>query len=271
MENRRSDPPKASRAYNRGNPSRKSEGESGTRTNYGSRDDRGSQSSPGYKKKSSNTGYKKAFSPRKGAPVSARDKPWKSAKTPQIVSDLQITDGKHIGKYLKSSDSPKAKLTIRKIREVMFRILLRKVRAGRFLDLCAGAGTMGIEAISRGALIGTFVERSSKMCSFIRKNLEELEIKLGHGEIFELEVVPFLKKMEKRRRYWDVVYYDPPYDADYDEVLEYFKRGVAIRVGGVLVIQHHVEMFFPETMGGLRRWKVVVEGESSISFYERKS
>ncbi len=270
MENRRSDPPNASRAYGKGNPSRSGEGESGAQRNYRSRYDRGSQSGSGYKSKNQNTGYKKTFSSRKGKPASAKEKHWKSADAPRIVSDLQITDGKHIGKYLKTSESPSVKPTIRRIREVMFRILIRKVRAGRFLDLCSGAGTMGIEAISRGALIGTFVERSAKMCSFIRKNLETLEIKLGHGEIFELEVVPFLKRMEKRRRYWDVVYYDPPYDADYDEVLEYFKRGAVIRQGGVLVIQHHVEMFFPENMGGLRRWKVVVEGESAISFYERK-
>lgn len=188
---------------------------------------------------------------------------------PKIVSDMQVTDGKYAGKYLVSSTSQKVRPTARRIREVMFRILMRRVRAGRFLDLCAGAGTVGIEAISRGALISTFVERSAKMCSFIKKNLDALKIKPGHGEIFESEVVPFLKKMEKRRRYWDVVYFDPPYDADYNEVLEYFSRGAVLKPRGILVIEHHAEMFFPEKFGAMQRWRVVAQGETALSFYER--
>jgi 16S rRNA (guanine(966)-N(2))-methyltransferase RsmD len=189
---------------------------------------------------------------------------------PRIVSEMQVTDGKHRGKYLKSTASPSVRPTARRIREVMFRILFRRIRAGRFLDLCAGSGMVGIEAISRGAIISTFVERSAKMCSFIKKNLESCGIKEGHGEVVEMEVVPFLKKMEKRRREWDVVYFDPPYDSNYDEVLTYFGRGKAIKLKGTLVIEHHAEMFFPETFGVMHRWRVLVQGETALSFYERR-
>jgi len=183
---------------------------------------------------------------------------------------MQVTDGKHRGKYLESTASEKVRPTARRIREVMFRILYRRIRAGRFLDLCAGSGTVGIEAISRGAIIGTFVERSARMCGYIKKNLEACGIKEGHGEIHEIEVVPFLKRMEKRRRVWDVVYFDPPYDSNYDEVLAYFSRGAALKPHGVLVIEHHVEMFFPEEFGVMKRWRVVTQGDTSLSFYEKK-
>ncbi|MGI8545254.1 MAG: 16S rRNA (guanine(966)-N(2))-methyltransferase RsmD [Aridibacter sp.] len=197
--------------------------------------------------------------------------PWKKEHLPRIVSDMQITDGKFRGKYLKSIESDKVRPTARRIREILFRVLFRRVRAGRVLDLCAGAGTIGIEAISRGALLASFVERSAKMCSFIKKNLETCGIKEGHGEIFEMEAVPFLKKMQKKRRFWDVVYYDPPYDTDYNEVLKYFEKGVAVKPRGVLVVEHHSEMFFPENIGVMKRFKVVVQGDTAISFYERKS
>lgn len=169
-----------------------------------------------------------------------------------------------------STASPKVKPTARRLREVMFRILYRKIRAKRFLDLCAGSGTVGIEAMSRGALLGTFVERSAKMISYIKKNMTTCGIKEGHGEVFEMEVVPFLKEMKKRKRCWDVVYFDPPYDADYDEVLKYLSRGTALNVGGTLVIEHHAEMFFPEKIGQLKRWRVVAQGDSALSFFERK-
>lgn len=210
------------------------------------------------------------FQPRgRFAPKDRGFKP-REQELPRIVSDMQVTDGKHRGKYLQSTTSVKVRPTTRRIREVMFRILFRRVRAGRFLDLCAGAGTVGIEAISRGALIGTFVERSAKMCGYIKKNMEACGIKEGHGETHEIEAVPFLKRMEKRRRVWDVVYFDPPYDSNYDEVLDYFSRGAALKPHGVLVIEHHTEMFFPETFGVMKRWRVVTQGDTSLSFYERR-
>jgi 16S rRNA (guanine966-N2)-methyltransferase len=196
--------------------------------------------------------------------------PWKKENNIRIVSDMQVTDGKHKGKYLQSTTSPKVRPTARRIREIAFKILYRRVRARRFLDLCAGCGTVGIEAISRGAIIATFVERSARMCSFIKKNLETCGIKEGHGEVCEMEVAPFLKKMWKRRRFWDVVYFDPPYNENYDEALKYFSRGASVTPGGVLVIEHHSEMFFPEKIGVLKRFRVVVQGETTLSFYERK-
>ena len=196
-------------------------------------------------------------------------KPWEKPPAP-VVSEMQVTDGKHRGKYLQNTISEKVRPTARRIREVMFRIIFRRVRAGRFLDLCAGSGTVGIEAISRGAIISTFVERSAQMCSFIKKNMEVCGIKEGHGEVHQIEVIPFLKKMAKRKRCWDVVYFDPPNDSNYDEVLAYFGRGAAIKPGGLLIIEHPNEMFFPEKFGVMARWRVVVQGETSISFYEKK-
>jgi 16S rRNA (guanine(966)-N(2))-methyltransferase RsmD len=211
------------------------------------------------------------FTPKARFPANKRfEKPRLRENNIKIVSDLQITDGKHKGKYLQNSTSVKARTTDRRVRDIMFKILFRRVRAGRFLDLCAGSGTMGIEAISRGAIISTFVERSAKMCSYIKKNLAACGIKEGHGEVCEMEVLPFLKKMAKRRRIWDVVYLNPPYDADYEEILNFLKRGTALKPTGVLVIEHHAEMFFPENFGVMKRWRVVVQDETALSFYERK-
>lgn len=204
--------------------------------------------------------------PAKGKSV----KPWQKETRIKIVSDLQVTDGKHQGKYLQNTASPKMQPTSRRVREIMFKILFRRVRAGRFLDLSAAAGVVGIEAISRGAMISTFVERSSKMISFIKKNLESCGIKEGHGEIVEMEALPFLKRMAKRRRFWDVVYFNPPSEAEYTEVIDFLKRGTAIKPTGVLVVEHSVEMAFPEKLGAMKRWRVVVQDETALSFYEKQ-
>ena len=240
-------------------------------TRFQSRDDRPPRENGKFQPRNDRNFRNDRFDSRKRFTPKGKDfKPWEKDNRPRIVSEMQVTDGKHRGKYLQSTTSAKVRPTARRNREVMFRILFRRIRAGRFLDLCAGSGMVGIEAISRGAIISTFVERSAKMCSFIKKNLEACNIKEGHGEVVEMEVVPFLKKMHKRRRFWDVVYLDPPYDANYDEMLEYFARGVAIKPGGTLVIEHHAEMFFPEKFGVMKRWRVLLQGDTALSFYERK-
>lgn len=204
--------------------------------------------------------------PAKGGP-----KPWQQENLIKIVSDMQITDGKHRGKYLESTASPNALPTNRKIREIMFKILFRRVRAGRVLDLCAGAGMIGMEAISRGSMISTFVERSARMCSFIKKNLETHGIKPGHGEICQMEVVPFLKRAYKRRRFWDVVYFADPQNADSADILDCLGRGTSIIPGGTLVIEHDAETSCPERLGILKRWRVVVQDDTALSFYQRKT
>lgn len=189
----------------------------------------------------------------------------------KITNDMQITDGKHRGRQLQSTASPKVRPTARRIRELLFQTLGKRIKFARFLDLCAGSGAVGVEAISRGAALCTFVERSAKMCHFIKLNLDACKVcPTGHGEICEIEVVPYLKRMAARRRVWDLIYFDPPYQTDYDEVLKFFQTGACVRkAGGVLVIEHPAEMFFPPTLGVLVRRKVVSEAETALTFYER--
>lgn len=187
----------------------------------------------------------------------------------KIVSEKQITDGKHKGKYLENSVAAKAEPSPRRVREAVMKILIRKIRAGRILDLCAGSGTIGIEAISRGAITATFVERSAKMCGFIKKNLEKLGIKTGHGEIVEMEAMPFLKKIAKRRRFYDLIYLDPTFQDNFDEIFAVLSRGAGMTTSSVLVVEHPSKMFLPEKSGVLRRFRVVLQGEKAASFYER--
>ena len=207
------------------------------------------------------TGEKKFFKPRE------------EEKDTGPKAEMQIIFGKHKGKNLHTWPSPKMRSTARRVREALFSTLYRRTRFSRFLDLCSGCGAVGLEAISRGALLGTFVERSARMCSVIKKNMSAFGIKEGHGEVVEIEVVPFLKKMKKRHRVWDIAFFDPPFDANYDEVLEIFSKGAALRKKrGILVVAHHTEMFFPEKMGILRRFRVinVPDTETALSFYENK-
>ena len=158
--------------------------------------------------------------------------------------------------------------TDRKLREILFKIIARRLKGRRFLDLGAGSGMMGIEAISRGAMNGTFVERSSKMCSFVRKNLEEISVKTGHGDVVEIEIAPFLKRAGKSKRVWDLVYLGTR--AADDDAFEFLKRGTSVSKGGLLIIEHTADSEFPEKLGALDRWRVIANGNASLTLYERK-
>ena len=187
----------------------------------------------------------------------------------RITSDAQITDGKLRGKTLQNSVSPHAVPTKRKVREIAFKILSRRVKAARVLDLGAGAGTIGMEAISRGAMLATFVERSARMCSFIRKNLAEFGVKDGHGEVIEMEILPFLIRCSRRKRSWDIVYFDVPVSDEHRVIVDHLGRGCGIKTGGLLLIEHKSETQFPDNIRTLKRWRTVDQGETILSIYER--
>jgi 16S rRNA G966 N2-methylase RsmD len=148
----------------------------------------------------------------------------------------------------------------------MFKILARRVRAGRILDLCSGCGTVGIEAISRGAMLTTFVDRSGRMSSFLRANLKEFAIKDGQGEVFEIEALPFLMRAAKRKRTWDVAFYGVPSDDASEQIVSFLGRGRTITPEGIVVIEHRNDL--PERLGRLRRWRTITHEGVTLSFYE---
>ena len=208
---------------------------------------------------------------RPGGRGSKPVKSWDRQPHVKITSDLQITDGKHQGKLLENSASPNMKPTPSRLREMLFKLIPpRKVRASRFLDICAGSGLIGLEAISRGAMLATFVERSARMCSWIKKNVEQLGLKSGHAEVLETEVLHFLKQMSKRRRRWDIVFFCPPTDGTAGEMFEYLSRGTAIAPGGMLVIEHPSEMEIPISPGLLQKGRTHKMDGTTLSFFDRK-
>ncbi len=187
----------------------------------------------------------------------------------KITSDAQITDGKLRGKTLLNSVSPHAVPTTRRLREIAFKTISRRVKAARVLDLGAGSGTIGLEAISRGAMLATFIERSARTCTVLRRNLSEMGIKDGHGQVFEEEIIPFLKKASRRKRSWDIVYFDLPAGNEHSAILDHLSRSSTIKTGGLLLMQHPSAETYPDIISSLKRWRTIDQGETILSIYER--
>lgn len=185
---------------------------------------------------------------------------------------MQILEGKYKGRRLQSTPSPKVRPTARRLRESLFQLLGLRIENARFLDLCCGSGAVGIEALSRGAAHATFVDRSARMCAYVRTNLELCGVSKEQFEIVESEVELFLRGITvSNDDHWDIVYFDPPYSSDYHTVIDMLSDDRLLKKKrGVLVVEHAINNELSDSFGRLLRWRIIRQGESCLSFYERK-
>src|SRR5688572_29759392 len=135
---------------------------------------------------------------------------------------MRIIAGKYRGRHLKRPPSAQTRPTSDRLRETLFNVLAPRVEGARFLDLCAGTGAVGIEALSRGAEHVTFVDQSRKMCSLVEANTSALGIVEKEFEIVNADASAYLlRHAKKERERFDIIFFDPPYATDYDSVLSF--------------------------------------------------
>ncbi len=157
-----------------------------------------------------------------------------------------------------------------RLRETLFNVIAPRIEGARFLDLCAGSGAVGIEALSRGAAHVTFVDRSRKMCGLVEANLDLCGVPEEETEVVMAEAAEFLRRASAREGHrWDIAFFDPPYVTDYLPVLAAFGTGTILQDDGLLVVEHHHKNELKDAVGQLRRWRILKQGDSALSFYER--
>jgi 16S rRNA (guanine(966)-N(2))-methyltransferase RsmD len=181
---------------------------------------------------------------------------------------MHILAGKYRNRYLVKSPSPKVRPTARRLREALFEVIGDKIVGASFLDLCAGTGTVGLEALSRGASHVTFVERSPRFASLLQQNLHRCLVLKREAEVVVEDGEPYLQRSAKQEKKWDIVFLDPPYEADYTPLLNQLAENRLLRDGGLIVTEHHAEKEMPDAIGNFKLASREVAGESGISFYK---
>jgi len=155
-----------------------------------------------------------------------------------------------------------------RLRETLFNILGAEIEESLFVDVCAGTGAMGIEALSRGAREAVFIEADPRGAKLIRKNLEALGV--GRGvQVLEADAVAGLKKLSAKHLLADFFYIDPPYEMDAKllEILEYLDESHLIAPRGLAMVEHRRNMELPERFERLERMRLLEQGDASVSFY----
>jgi 16S rRNA (guanine(966)-N(2))-methyltransferase RsmD len=157
-----------------------------------------------------------------------------------------------------------------RLRETLFNVLAPRIEGAFFLDLYAGSGAVGLEALSRGVEHVVFVERAPAALKTLRANLE----KLGGKDGFSIQaggVREFLRKAQSGPRGFDIVFLDPPYDAadEYEATLGMLGRADArlLAEGAVAIAEHRRKEKLEDRYGSLARTRLLEQGDASLSFY----
>jgi len=180
---------------------------------------------------------------------------------------MRIIAGNYRGRKIKSPPSLATRPTSDRLRETLFNILAPRIEGARFLDLCAGTGAVGLEALSRGAAHVTFVDQSRRMSALIKENCDAFEIDNGEFEVVTADASDFLRRYARQSKQpFDIIFFDPPYAMEYT-MLNYVERGSSLANEGLLIVEHYKKKELGEELGALRRFRQVKQGDSVLSFY----
>ena len=154
-----------------------------------------------------------------------------------------------------------------RVREALFNILAPDVPESHFLDLYAGSGANGIEALSRGASSATFIEESAAAVRIVRTNLQNLRL-THRATVLHQSLPRAIGGLEAPAGGYNLVFADPPYGAgDYAELLEAIDASRILARDGRIIVEHSTRVSMPEAIGGLTRGETRKYGDTVLTFF----
>jgi 16S rRNA (guanine966-N2)-methyltransferase len=180
---------------------------------------------------------------------------------------MRVIAGSHRGRRLSAPQGTSLRPTSDKVREALFSILGPRISGSRFLDLYAGTGAVGIEALSRGATVVTFVESDPKAMQVMRKNLTACGM-LEQAELRKEPTETFLRQWQWQNAPYDVVFADPPYaDAEAVKlVLASWTIGL-LAPDAVMVIEQDARAELPAATDQARFTRRYRYGDTALFLY----
>lgn len=184
---------------------------------------------------------------------------------------LRIIAGDFRGRRIKTIDAPGTRPMTDRVRENLFNILAPRLTGASFLDLFAGSGAVGIEALSRGARTARFVEFASKWCAVIEENLGTLGIK-ERGTIEKGDAYAAVAAQARSGATFDIIFVGAPYDEDHhNRMLRALIATPLCAPGGVIVLQYrHGDQFDTSCLGERYALRIRDYGITSLVFIERR-
>jgi len=182
---------------------------------------------------------------------------------------VRVIAGKYKSRKLLAPPGTDTRPTSDRLRETLFSVVSFSVPGSVWLDLFAGTGAIGIEAISRGARMAYFVESSPRAARAIRENLAALKIGEEEAEIMEREAAVALRRLESREISCDFCYLDPPYRkmGDYEQILNLLAQSPLLTPESLVIAEHDKHFDPGDAFGALQRRRTLRQGDAMLSFY----
>jgi 16S rRNA (guanine(966)-N(2))-methyltransferase RsmD len=182
---------------------------------------------------------------------------------------MRIIAGSFRSRTLEAPAGMATRPTSDRLRETLFNVLSPRIEGARFLDLYAGSGGVGLEALSRGAAAVDFVERAEPALRVLRANLARLGLTAGF-RIHNGSVGPVLRRM-KTVPSFDLVFLDPPYDAadEYAATIGLLGAVAAdlLAPSALVIAEHRKKYDLEDCYGRLKRARLLQQGDAALSFY----
>lgn len=183
---------------------------------------------------------------------------------------MRVIAGQYRSRPLSAPPGRHTRPTSDRLRETLFNVLAARVEGSLFVDLYAGSGAVGIEALSRGAREVVFVEQAPPALQTIRANLSLLKIHAGYA-LESFSAAAAIKRLATQGREVDILFLDPPYEAaeEYDLILHLLGGACnAILAPQAIVIAEHAKRHpLAESYGTLHRYRTLLQGDAALSFY----
>jgi 16S rRNA (guanine966-N2)-methyltransferase len=184
---------------------------------------------------------------------------------------MRVIAGQYRSRPLRSLAGIDLRPTSDRLRETLFDVLAaaRSLNDSVWLDLYAGTGAVGIEALSRGAREVYFVESAKKHARLLRENLAALGIAQGF-ELHEREVSKALPLLETTGVVCDFCFLDPPYRmrGTYEQTLGYLSQSRLLQASSIVIAEHEKKFDPDDRFGALVRYRRLEQGDAALSFYK---
>jgi len=182
---------------------------------------------------------------------------------------VRVIAGTFKGRNLKIPSNWPGRPTADRIKEALFNILAPAIRGSKFLDLFAGSGNVGIEALSRGADSVCFVEKDSRMVNAIFGNLNRLQAKTGI-HVLQEDVLDALQWLHKKGESFDIIFLDPPYRKGMESpAIESISAYNLLKPDGILIAESDKREVLPSGFKNLTLTRQEKYGDTLLTFYGR--
>lgn len=183
---------------------------------------------------------------------------------------MRIITGIAKGRTIKAPEGINTRPTSDRVKESLFNIISKKIYGAKVLDLFSGTGNLGLEALSRGAEVCTFVENNNSTYKILSSNIENLGF-TSNSELFKGDSFDMLETLGKYNKKYDIIFLDPPYSMGLvEKSIQKISRLTILGQDGIIVSECDEKDIISENIYDIKTYRIEKYGRTKIYFWNKE-